>query len=394
VSIEPFEISIPDQEIAQLRDRLRDTRWSNDFNNDDWGYGVPESWLRGVVDYWVEGYDWRVHEAAMNRFHHFKTVIEDVPIHFIHERGRGRRTVPLVMSHGWPWTFWDFAEAIGPLSDPAAHGLSDEIAFDVVVTSLPGFGFSSPLYRSGVSAAVTADLWARLMREELGYDRFGAHGGDWGAFVTANLAHAHADKLIGAHLTMAAMLGIDFNGSMSSGRPFVTPADYAPDEAGWYERWTSRMARARAHSIAHRASPQTLAWAFVDSPVGLAAWILERRRNWSDNDGNVEQAFSMDFLLTTISIFHFTRTIGTSMRAYADFGIDTWKARHDRTPVMEAPVGLSVMPMDLLLLPRAMCERYANLVHWTVMPAGGHFAPSEQPRLIVDDIRAFFGQLV
>jgi pimeloyl-ACP methyl ester carboxylesterase len=392
-SVTKMEISIPQADLDGLQRRLRETRWAEDFDNDDWRYGMPEHYLRPLVDYWIEEYDWRAQEAKMNAFDHFRTVIDDVPIHFIHARGRGRRVIPLICTHGWPWTFWDFAAMIGPLSDPAAHGLSDDIAFDVVVPSLPGFGFSSPLRRSGVSAAVTADLWARLMTEELGYERFAAHGGDWGAFVTANLGHAYADRLVGAHMTLPALLGVDFGAATASGKPFVAPEDYGPDEAGWYDRWQQRMLTTRAHSVAHRASPQTLGWAFNDSPVGLAAWIVERRRLWSHNDGDVEQVFSRDFLLTLVSIYYLTGTINTSMRAYKDMGLDTWTPRHDRTPVIEAPVGMAVFPYDVLLLPRSLVERYANLVHWTVMPRGGHFAASEQPELLTGDLRTFFAAL-
>jgi pimeloyl-ACP methyl ester carboxylesterase len=389
-----FEIEITQPQLDDLRRRLHATRWARDFANDDWGYGMPEHYLRPLVEYWADEFDWRAQEAAMNEFDHYRTSIDDVPIHFIHQRGTGRRVIPLVMTHGWPWSFWDFRHTIGPLSDPAAHGLDDSIAFDVVVPSLPGFAFSSPLLRPGISPAVTADLWAKLMRDVLGYDRFGAHGGDVGAFVSANLAHAHADKLIGAHLTLPALLGIDFGGSNATGKPFVSAEDYAPEEEGWHEGWTMRMSTyARAHSVVHRASPQTLAWAFNDSPAGLAAWIVERRRNWSDCGGDVENVFPRDFLLSTVSLYYLTETIGTSMRGYRDMGLDTWKPRHERTPVLEAPVGMAVFPRDLLLLPRTMVATYANLVHWTVMPRGGHFAPSEAPELVVEDIRAFFSEL-
>ena len=389
-----FEIEIPQQELDALKRRLQETRWADDFENDDWYYGMPAGYLHELVQYWIDGFDWRAQEASMNRFTHKRIVLDDVPIHFIHQPGRGKRVVPLILSHGWPWSFWDFEQVIEPLSDPAAHGLDDDIAFDVVVPSLPGFGFSSPLRRTGIGPQATADLWHRVMTEELGYDRYGAHGGDWGAFVTANLAHAYADRLIGAHLSLPALLGIDFGGANATGRPFVTAEDYAPEEAGWYEGWTYRMSTfARAHSVVHRASPQTLGWAFNDSPVGLAAWIVERRRNWSDNSGDVEEVFSKDFLLTLVSLYYLTATAHTSMRAYKDMGLDTWKPRHDRKPVLEAPIGMAVFPQDLLLLPRTMVAQYSNLVHWTVMPRGGHFAAAEQPELLTEDIRKFFSSL-
>lgn len=388
---EPFSIEVPQAELDDLRRRVRSTRWADDHHNDDWRYGVPGAYARELAEYWAEEFDWRATERAINAYDNFRVELDGVPIHFLSVTGKGDRRLPLLLTHGWPWTFWDFDGVIRPLTDPAACGLDDALTFDLIIPSLPGFGFSSPLHTTGIAPEVVADLWRRLMVDVLGHDRFGAHGGDWGAFVSANLAHAHADVLVGAHLSLPALLGVDF-ASNTAGRPVVGPDDYAPDEAGWYQSWTTRAVTARAHSVVHRASPQTLGWAFTDSPIGLASWIIERRRAWSDCDGNVESVFSKDFLLNLVSIYWFTRTASSSMRAYADMNLDGWHPRHGRTPVLEAPTALAVFPKDLLLLPRTLVERHAQLTHYTVMPRGGHFAAAEQPELLAADIHSFFRQ--
>jgi pimeloyl-ACP methyl ester carboxylesterase len=294
--------------------------------------------------------------------------------------------VPLILTHGWPWTFWDFERVIRPLADPGAFGGDPADAFDVVVPSLPGFGFSSPLGVTGIGPFQTADLWVRLMRDVLGYDRFAAQGGDWGAIVTAQLGHAHADSLLGVHLSLPALLG----GVL--GR--LKAEDYGPGEEGWYEQMQTRMAQtAASHLAVHRLDPQTLAWACHDSPVGLAAWILERRRNWSDCDGDVERRFSKDDLLTTMSIYWFTETFVSSVRYYREALLAGWRPAHDRRPRIEAPTAIAVFPRELILVPRSVAAQESDLRRWTVMPSGGHFAPAEEPELLVEDIRASFRPL-
>jgi pimeloyl-ACP methyl ester carboxylesterase len=385
-TVEEFTIAVSDDAIRDLRDRLARTRWAEDFGNDDWRYGTNGTYLHELVDYWLDLYDWREHESAMNAYPQRRVIIDDIAVHFMHIKGRGRRRVPLVLTHGWPWSFWDFKDVLTPLSNPAAVGLDDALAFDLVVPSLPGYGFSSPLRRSGLSPQHVADLWCSLMVDVLGYDLFVAHGGDQGAIVTANLAHAHSDHLLGAHMSLPVVLGLDW-GSNPAGKYVVGPEDYGPTEQGWFEGWTARLKSARAHSVVHRDAPQTLGYAFNDSPVGLAAWIIERRRAWSDCDGDIESVYSKDFLLTLVSIYWFTQTVHTSMRSYP--ALEAWAPRHDRRPTLQAPVGMAVFPKDLLLLPRTMMAEHANLVHWSVMPRGGHFAAAEQPELLAADIHAF-----
>ena len=379
---EPFEIAIPDSALNDLRERLARSRWPKDPGNTDWRYGVPRSDLAPLVDYWRDDFDWRAQEAAMNRYRHYQTVIDGVPTHFMHVPAAGPNAIPLVMTHGWPWTFWDFRDVLGPLSNPAAYGQPDAPAFELIVPSLPGFGFSSPLDQTGIGYARTAELWDRLMREQLGFERYAAYGGDWGALVSAALGHAYAEHLIGIHESLPGFLGLDYAA--------IREEDFAEGEAGWWDQLQSIQPHIASHMAVHSLDPQTLGYALHDSPLGLAAWILERRRAWSDCEGDVERCFSKDDLLTTISLYWLTDTITSSLRFYWENAHHPWQPSHSRQPPCEAPTAIAVFPRDTVLVPRRLAERHAKIERWTVMPRGGHFAPAEQPELLVDDLRAFF----
>lgn len=372
--------------VADLRDRLARTRWPGDFGNDDWRYGANEAWMRATLDYWRDGFDFAGLEAAVNRYEHYRVVIDDVPIHYLHVRGTGPAPMPLVLTHGWPWTFWDFQHVLGPLTDPAAHGGDPADAFDLIVPALPGYPFSGPLTTTGINVRATAARWVTLVQDVLGYGRFGVHGGDWGASVTAQLAHEYADRLVGAHLSLPVLLSVSYYSGLG-------PEMYGPDEQGWYEKMQRRMATANAHVAVHTADPQTVAYGLNDSPAGLAAWILERRRLWSDHDGDVFDAISRDDLLAGLSLYWFGGSIGTSMRYYWEQWKNPVRIMHERSPELEAPTGIAVFPNDLIFVPRAVAERHTNLHRWTVMPRGGHFAAAEEPDLLVDDLRAFFRPL-
>lgn len=382
--ITPFRVHVPDEELDDLRRRLRATRFADDFANDDWRYGTNGGYLAELVDYWINEYDWRRWEAELNRFNHFRVGVDGIPIHFIREPGVGPAPIPLVLSHGWPWTVWDYAALIRPLADPGAHGGDPADAFEVIVPSLPGFGFSSPLRTTGVNVWKTGELWARLMRDVLGFPKFAAHGGDWGAIASSYLGHAHADLLYGIHLSMCALVGPGYPSSRRDARP----EDYGPGEEHYAETMATRIATAESHVSVGVHDPQTLAWALNDSPVGLLAWLVERRRAWSDCDGDLEKSYTKDFLLTTVSIYWFTETIGTSMRYYAERR--NLIPVHDRQPAVEAPTGVMVFPADVVQFPRAFAARNSDLRRWTVAEAGGHFGPAEAPQAVIDDIRSFF----
>jgi pimeloyl-ACP methyl ester carboxylesterase len=379
---EPFEIHIDDDRLSVLRARLRATQWADEPPGQAWVYGVSEAYLRDIVDYWLDEFDWRAHEAAMNRWPHVLVDVDGLTVHALYEQGSGSDRLPLVLTHGWPWTFWDFAGTIGPLAHPEQFGGDPADAFDVVVPSLPGSVFSSPS-RPGIGWKETARLWVALMNE-LGHDRFGAHGGDSGAFVTAQLAHEFSDHLVGAHLTFPALLGAN--------TAALTRDDFAPDEVDLFDQRrdpTSNM----THFLTHVIEPQTLAWAMQDSPVGMAAWMLHRRRAWSDCDGDVERRFTKDDLITSFALYWLTGTFAGSVRFYADSFRVPWAPSHERRPTLQAPVGIAVFPREPAHVPRAFAAKEANLVHWTRMPSGGHFAPSEEPALLVEDLRRFFRPL-
>src|SRR5262245_44412264 len=289
----PYRIHIADERLALLEDRLRTAVWADApaDDGDGWEYGVPGPCLRELIAYWRGEYDWRAHESAMNRWPHVRGEIDGVTIHALHERGSGPAPLPVVLTHGWPWTFWDFAKVIDPLAHPERFGGDPADAFDVVVPSLPGMVFSSPS-RAGIGYRETAALWVKLMNA-LGYERFGAHGGDVGAYVSAQLAHQFADHLIGAHLSFPALLGADLS--------LLTRSDFAPAEVAAFDRQRPPTPNL-THFLTHTFEPQTLAWAMQDSPAGLAAWMLHRRRAWSDCAGDVERRFTKDELITSFAL--------------------------------------------------------------------------------------------
>lgn len=380
---EPFTINVEQPVLDDLFRRLQSTRWAEDFANDAWAYGTNANYLRELVDHWVHHFDWRSQEKAINAYSHFRVELDNVPIHFIHQKGVGDHTIPLIMSHGWPWTFWDFAKVIGPLTDPAAYGGDPADAFDVVVPSLPGFGYSSPLRQSGIDARVTADLWRKLMVETLGYTRFAAQGGDWGAFVTAQLGHKYADDLLGIHLIGGAPLDC-FD------KPLPDASDYAADEAGWHAKTQAFFANESGYSAEQSTKPQSLAFGLNDSPVGLAAWLIEKRRSWSDCDGDVERRFTKDELITSIMLYWLTGTIGTSARYYYENRKNGWQPSHDGARMVDVPTGCLKLEADVCHWPRSLMEANFDLQRWTRSTEGGHFAPAEVPELVVAEIRDFF----
>ena len=384
-----FVVDIAGDALDDLRDRLRRTRWPADFGNDDWSYGVNGTYLRELVEYWADGFDWQAQQQAMNQFDHYRVPIDGIPIHFVRQLGKGPNPIPIVLTHGWPWTFWDYRDLIEPLADPAKFGGDPADAFEVIVPSLPGFGFSTPLPVTGVNFWATADLWHRLMTEVLGFRRYAAQGGDWGAMVTTQLGHKYADSLYGIQVSAPMFLG-----AFSGDRPYdllggqlahMTPEMAAQAIAG--ER------RIASHVAVHLLDPQTLAYAMHDSPVGMLAWLLERLRAWSDCRGDVESRFSRDDILTKATLYWVTESFGTTVRFYAEAARNPWQPSHDRVPMIEAPSGVSLFRNDGAgLFGDAMLPIY-NLHHLAEHDSGGHFAPAEEPHLLIEDIRATFRTL-
>ena len=381
MGIEPFRIHVPDALLQDLRERLARTRFPDEIVDSGWAYGTDLAYLRALVAYWREGYDWRAAEARLNAFRQFRARVGDLAIHFIHERGVGPKPLPLVITHGWPDSVAGFAKIIGPLTDPARHGGDPADAFDVVAPSMPGYGFSDHARAPGMDPERIAAMWDALM-QGLGYARFGAQGGDWGAMVTTYLGARHAAHVLGIHLNMVIAL----------------PPDPANPVAGLTEEEVVGLMQARqflkeesGYQRIQGTKPQTLAYALNDSPAGLAAWIVEKFRTWSDCDGDVERRFSKDQLLTNIMLYWATETANSSCRLY----YETMHA--DKFPPsglrVEVPTGCAIFPHELIKQPRAWAERVFNVQRWTRMGAGGHFAALEEPRALVEDIRAFFRPL-
>jgi pimeloyl-ACP methyl ester carboxylesterase len=378
---EPFRIHVPDAVLHDLRERLARTRFPDEVRDSGWTYGTNLAYLRELVGYWRERYDWRAAEAALNRFPHFRARVGDLGIHFIHVRGTGPRPFPLVLTHGWPDSVAQFVKVIGPLTDPAAHGGDPADAFDLVVPSMPGYGFSDRPAAPGMEAERIAALWAELMRG-LGYRRFGAQGGDWGSMVSTYLGANHADVVAGIHLNMV----------------IAFPPDPANPVAGLTQEEVVDLMPAQAflkeesgYQRIQGTKPQTLGYALNDSPAGLAAWIVEKFRTWSDCDGEVERRFTKDELLTNVMIYWVTETINSSCRLYYEMmHADKFPPRSFR---VEVPTACAVFPKEILKPPRAWVERLYNVARWTRFPAGGHFAAMEEPAALVEDVRAFFRTL-
>lgn len=380
--IEPFSIDVQPSVLEDLGARLRCARRAMDFSNGDWAYGANGAVIEDLLAYWRDHYDWRSRERLMNRFPHFRTTIDGIPIHFLHVRGRGAAPMPLIMTHGWPSTFWDFHKVIGPLADPASHGGDPADAFDVIVPSLPGHGFSSPLTRPGVNFVETADLWVELMAR-LGYHRFAAQGGDWGAFVSSQLGHKHAERIIGLHLEMQAPLDV-FTGGISD------PSDFGPEEQHLLEQNQRFWAAETGYLQIQATKPQTLAYALNDSPVGLLAWIVEKWWRWSDCGGELERRFTKDELLDTVMIYWVTQTAGTAARYYYEATHRPWRPSHALQPVVQAPTCAVRYPVEMVHQPSAWIRRYHNLAAEPEMVAGGHFPQMEVPELLVESIRDFY----
>jgi len=372
-----FKIHVAEDVLLDLRQRLARTRWPDALPDADWDYGTNREYLQDLVRYWHDRYDWRAQERFLNTFPQFTTQVDGIQLHFLYVKGRGTRTIPLLLTHGWPGSFFEMYKIIGPLTDPAQYGGDPADAFDVVVPSLPGYGFSGPTTVRGVTVARIASVFAALMHD-LGYQRFAAQGGDWGLYITATLARSYPDKIIGLHLDMQPSRGV-------LSQEVTTDA-----ERRWYEQRAQWIWDESGYSHIQETRPQTLAYGLNDSPVGLAGWIVEKFRAWSDCRGEIESVFTKDELLTIIMIYWVTQTINSSTRLYYEMYHQRDAALAER---VEVPTGVAVFRDELPVPPRSLAERLYNLHRWTEMQAGGHFAALEQPQALVEDIRAFFRPL-
>ncbi len=379
--IEPFSIDIADEVLADLEDRLARARLPDEPAGVGWQLGTNQAYLRELVDYWRNEFDWRAQERRLNGFDQFVTTIDGVDIHFVHQRSAEPGAFPLILTHGWPGTFAEFAKVIGPLTDPVAHGGRAEDAFHVVAPSIPGYGFSDRPPQMGYGRVRTAGIFAELMAR-LGYERYGAQGGDLGAGISRWMAINDREHVAGLHLNLCGGAPPDPDNPLA-GVP-AAEAELQRERAAF---WTDEE---RGYSHIQGTKPQTLGYGLNDSPVGLAAWIAEKYRSWCDCDGDPETKFSKDELLTTITIYWVTQTATSAARYY-------YESRHGgqppRPPRIEVPTACAAFPKEIIFSPRRWLEAGYNLTRYTLMPSGGHFAASEEPELFVDDVRAFFRDL-
>ena len=370
--ITPFTINTPEAQLTDLRNRINNTRWAEEECVNDWSQGIPLTYVREIADYWANQYDWRKSEQYLNTFDHFQTNIDDLAIHFIHQKSPHPDAYPLIITHGWPGSIVEFHKVIQPLVDPTKHGGKAEDAFHVVCPSLPGYGFSGKPSQSGWGVEKIAETWDQLM-VQLGYENYGAQGGDWGAAVTTQIGRniGHCDAI---HI------------NMPIGRPTPESLQDPTDEEKsavegltYYQEWDS------GYSKQQSTRPQTLGYGLVDSPVGQMAWIIEKFWSWMDCDGHPENTLTRDELLDNVMLYWLTASGASSARLYWEsFG------SFGGGDKVELPTGVASFPKEIIRSPRRWCEESYNITHWTTMPKGGHFGAFEQPELFINDLRIFF----
>lgn len=374
--IRSFKIEIPEAEIEDLRRRLASTRWPEKELVDDWSQGIPLSYVQEVCAYWGEKYDWRSREALLNQWPQFMTEIDGIDIHFIHLRSKHEDAMPLVITHGWPGSVVEFQKVIGPLTDPTAHGGDASDAFHVVCPSLPGYGFSGKPTKTGTSVDKIGAMWGQLMAR-LGYDKYAAQGGDWGAMVTSAIGIQDTEHCLGIHLNM----------------PIVAPdpetmSDMTEQEKSALAGIAHYTEQGSGYSKQQSTRPQTLGYGLTDSPSGQAAWVLEKFHAWTDCNGHPENVLGRDELLDNVMLYWLSGNAASSGRLY-------WESFNSvAMDDITIPVGCSIFPKEIFRCSRRWAEkRFKNIIHWNDMKEGGHFAAFEQPEAYVDEVRTCFRSL-
>ncbi len=378
---QPFTLRIPDADIADLKLRLERTRLPDRAPGAAWAYGADVTYMTELLGYWRTAFDWRAQEAKLNAFPQYKVPLHDIDVHFLHVPGNGPAPKPLLLMHGWPGSVFEFMEIIPRLTDPARFGGNPDDAFTVIAPSLPGYGLSFRPDQTRFGIAAIADCFADLMVDVLGYRKFAAQGGDWGAFTCSAMGVRHADKLAGIHLNML---------SINPGQP--PPSSPTEAEKKYLEEVRQWAREETGYIQIQGTRPQTLAFALSDSPAGLAAWIAEKFHVWTDHDGNFENAIDRDHLLANISLYWFTGAIGSSFWPYYDRLHGPWPIPDGKT--VDIPTGYAAFPREIRRPPRSIAERtYTDIRQWTEMKKGGHFAAMEQPAALAGDIQSFFRPL-
>jgi microsomal epoxide hydrolase len=374
--IHPFRIDVPDTTLEQIRTQVADYPWHEMPDDGGWAYGTPLGYMKELCAYWLNEFDWRKQEAAINRFSHFIAPVQGIDLHFIQEKGDGPSPLPLIISHGWPGSIVEFLDIIQPLAHPQRFGGSTDDAFDVIVPSLPGFGFSG---RPGqpIGPRKMAELFNRLMIDVLGYSNYLAQGGDWGGAISSWLGFEHAPACQAIHINILTMRHPD--------------GPHGPEEEAWAVQFERDQLLENGYRTQQATKPQTLSYAMMDSPVGVAAWIIEKFNSWSDTDGdNIESAHTKDSLLTNIMVYLVTKTFNTASWIYYGRREEGGRLLSTDNRRVEVPTAAALFPAELLAWPpRSYVERLYNITHWSEMPRGGHFAALEEPELLIDDIRAF-----
>ena len=377
----PFSLHVAETALSDLHDRLKRTRLPDQAPGEPWAYGTDVDWLRDLLDYWRNDFDWRAQEAQLNALPQYQVALHGIDLHFLHVPGNGPNPYPLLLLHGWPGSVFEFLELIPRLTDPARFGGDPADACTVVVPSLPGFGLSFKPGQQRFSAEEMADCMAALMTDVLGYPKFAAQGGDWGSFIASRLAYAYAERMLGIHLNF-----------MPLRRDPDIAIDPDPAEARYLDELALFLREETGYQWIQGTRPQTLAFALTDSPAGLAAWIGEKFRAWSDCGGELESVISKDRLLANIGLYWFTGAIGSSFWPY-------YARMHGPWPIpagkkVTVPTGYCESPCEILRPPRSLAARtYSDIQRWTVLPRGGHFAALEQPEVLAREIQAFFRPL-
>ncbi|CAN5222684.1 epoxide hydrolase [soil metagenome] len=379
-AVRPFTLHVSDADIEDLRARLARTRFPDQAPGEAWAYGTDLGWMRALTDYWRDEFDWRQHEAALNAYPQFTTTIAGIDLHYLHVPGKGPDPMPLVLSHGWPGSIFEFMELIPRLTDPASFGGDPADAFTVVVPSLPGYGLSYAPHQRRIPVIEMASMFAELMTDVLGYERFATQGGDWGASISASLGASYPENVIGVHVNL-----IPRRDPTIAAPTTAEEERYYADLGGWIQNES-------AYSRLQGTKPQTLAFGLSDSPVGLAAWIAEKMRAWSDCDGDIETVFTKDQILANVSLYWFTGAIGSSFWPYYAFAHGTASIAEGR--MVDVPMGYCEFPTEIMRPPRSIAAQlFTDIRRWTVMPRGGHFAAMEQPEALAAEISAFYRPL-
>ena len=378
---QPFTLNVADTAIADLRTRLAMTRFPDQAPDEAWAYGTDLGYMRTLVEYWRTGFDWRAQEAALNAFPQFKVPLHGIDVHYLQVPGKGPDPCPLLLMHGWPGSVFEFIDIIPRLTDPARFGGDERDAFTVIAPSLPGYGLSFKPGQERFNIEAIAACFSDLMTQVLGFRRYGAQGGDYGAFTASRLGHAHKDGLIGIHINLLTVP----RDRPTSDKPSEEEQRYAEELAHWLREETG-------YQWIQGTRPQTLAYGLTDSPAGLAAWIMEKFRAWTDCDGNPENALTRDHMLANICLYWFTGAIGSSFWPYYARLHGPWPIPRGGT--VDVPMGYAAFPKEIIRPPRSVAAKtYTDIRRWTDMPHGGHFAAMEQPEALAQEMRAFFRPL-